>query len=89
MPLEHQIPIACAGVTVMPGDVVVGDGEGAVVIPAALVEEVAADSYQQELEEEWALGRVADGESTNGVFPISPERRSEFDTWLANRKEQM
>jgi 5-oxopent-3-ene-1,2,5-tricarboxylate decarboxylase / 2-hydroxyhepta-2,4-diene-1,7-dioate isomerase len=87
MPLEHQIPIACAGVTVMPGDVVVGDGEGAVVIPAALVEEVAADAYQQELEEEWALGRVAAGESTNGVFPISAERRPEFEAWLADRKE--
>jgi 5-oxopent-3-ene-1,2,5-tricarboxylate decarboxylase/2-hydroxyhepta-2,4-diene-1,7-dioate isomerase len=87
MPLEHQIPIACAGVTVMPGDVVVGDGEGAVVIPAALVEEVAADAYQQELEEEWALQRVAAGESTNGVFPISSERRPDFETWLADRKE--
>jgi 5-oxopent-3-ene-1,2,5-tricarboxylate decarboxylase/2-hydroxyhepta-2,4-diene-1,7-dioate isomerase len=87
MPLEHQIPIACAGVTVMPGDIVVGDGEGAVVIPAALAEEVAADSYQQELEEEWALGRVAAGESTNGVFPIAPERRPDFEAWLANRRD--
>jgi 5-oxopent-3-ene-1,2,5-tricarboxylate decarboxylase / 2-hydroxyhepta-2,4-diene-1,7-dioate isomerase len=86
MPLERQIPIACAGVTVMPGDVVVGDGEGAVVIPAALVAEVAEDAYQQELEEEWALGRVTDGESTIGVFPVSPERRPEFEEWLANRQ---
>jgi 5-oxopent-3-ene-1,2,5-tricarboxylate decarboxylase / 2-hydroxyhepta-2,4-diene-1,7-dioate isomerase len=87
MPLDHQVPIACAGVTVMPGDVVVGDGEGAVVVPAALAEEVAADAYQQELEEEWALGRVAGGESTIGVFPISPERRPEFEAWLADRNE--
>jgi 5-oxopent-3-ene-1,2,5-tricarboxylate decarboxylase/2-hydroxyhepta-2,4-diene-1,7-dioate isomerase len=85
MPLDHQIPIACAGVTVMPGDVVVGDGEGAVVVPAALAEEVAADAYQQELEEEWALGRVAAGESTIGVFPVAPDRRPEFEAWLAER----
>jgi regulator of RNase E activity RraA len=88
MALEHQIPIACAGVTVIPGDIVVGDGEGAVVVPAALVEEVAADAYQQELEEEWALGRVAAGESTLDVFPIAAERRPEFDTWLAGRNER-
>jgi regulator of RNase E activity RraA len=88
MALEHQIPIACAGVTVMPGDIVVGDGEGAVVVPAALVEEVAADAYQQELEEEWALGRVAAGESTLDVFPIAAERRPEFDAWLADRDER-
>ena len=84
MPLDHQMPIACAGVTVMPGDVVVGDGEGAVVVPAALAEEVAADAYQQELEEEWALGRVAAGESTIGVFPIASDRRPEFEAWLAD-----
>lgn len=85
MPLDHQLPIACAGVTVMPGDLVVGDGEGAVVVPAALADEVAADASQQELEEEWALERVAHGESTIGVFPLSSERRAEFEAWLARR----
>ena len=44
MPLDHQIPIACAGVTVIPGDILVGDGEGVVVLPAALAEEIAAAS---------------------------------------------
>jgi regulator of RNase E activity RraA len=87
MALDHQIPIACAGVTVLPGDIVVGDGEGAVIVPAALVEEVAGAAYQQELEEEWALGRVAAGESTVDVFPIASERRSEFESWLAGREE--
>ena len=83
MPLEHQVPIACAGVTVLPGDIVVGDGEGVVVIPAALVEEVARDALQQELEEAWASERVDAGESTDGVFPISKDRRAEFEAWLA------
>jgi 5-oxopent-3-ene-1,2,5-tricarboxylate decarboxylase/2-hydroxyhepta-2,4-diene-1,7-dioate isomerase len=85
MPLEHQVPIACAGVTVMPGDILVGDGEGVVVLPAALAEEVAADAYQQELEETWSLERVDAGESTVGVFPISKERRAEFEAWLEQR----
>jgi 5-oxopent-3-ene-1,2,5-tricarboxylate decarboxylase / 2-hydroxyhepta-2,4-diene-1,7-dioate isomerase len=85
MPLEHQIPIACAGVTVMPGDVIVGDDEGAVVIPAALVIEVAADSARQEIEEEWALERVDAGDSSVGVFPIAKDRRAEFEAWLAER----
>lgn len=86
MPLEHQIPIACAGVTVLPGDVVVGDGEGVVVIPVALAEEVARDAVQQELEEEWAIERVAAGESTDGVFPIAKSRRAEFEAWRAARR---
>jgi 5-oxopent-3-ene-1,2,5-tricarboxylate decarboxylase/2-hydroxyhepta-2,4-diene-1,7-dioate isomerase len=86
LPLDHQLPIACAGVTVLPGDVVVGDGEGVVVVPAALAAEVAADAVQQELEEEWAAERVEAGESTEGTFPIAKARRAEFDAWLANRK---
>jgi regulator of RNase E activity RraA len=85
MPLEHQIPIACAGVTVMPGDIIVGDGEGAVVIPPSLVVELAASSVQQEAEESWALERVDAGESTIGVFPVSKERRPEFEAWQAAR----
>jgi regulator of RNase E activity RraA len=86
LPLDHQVPIACAGVTVLPGDVVVGDGEGVVVVPAALAVEVAADAVQQELEEEWAAERVEAGESTEGTFPIAKARRPEFDAWRASRK---
>lgn len=88
MPLEHQIPIACAGVTVMPGDIIVGDGEGAVVIPPSLVVELAAASVQQEAEETWALERVDAGESTVGVFPVSKDRRAEFEAWHAARQSQ-
>ena len=84
-PLEHQIPIACAGVTVFPGDILVGDGEGVCVIPSRWAEEIANDSYSQELEEEWAIERVAAGESSIGTFPIAKERRPEFEAWLAER----
>ncbi len=85
MPLDHQVPIACAGVTVLPGDVVVGDGEGVVIIPAGLVDEIAEEAAAQELAEEWGMERVAAGDSTDGAFPITPERRPEFETWLAER----
>jgi regulator of RNase E activity RraA len=87
MPLDHQVPIACAGVTVLPGDILVGDGEGVVVVPAALAEEVARDAVQQEQEEEWAIERVSAGESTDGVFPIAKDRRAEFDAWRAEREK--
>jgi len=86
MPLEHQVPIACAGVFVLPGDIIVGDGEGAVLIPPSLVVELAAASVQQEAEEAWALERVDAGESTVGVFPVSKDRRPEFEVWYAVRQ---
>lgn len=87
LPIESQVPIACAGVTVMPGDVMVGDDEGVVVVPRALVDEVAAEAEAQELAEAWGLERVAAGESTDGTFPITDDRRAEFEVWRSARHE--
>ncbi len=84
-PLESNVPIACGGVLVMPGDVIVGDAEGVIVVPAAMAEEVALASVEQEEREAWALERVQDGESIRGVFPLSAERRAEFEAWRAAR----
>jgi regulator of RNase E activity RraA len=67
--------------------VIVGDEEGVVVVPAALADEVAADAERQELEEEWGMERVRAGAGTDGVFPITPAHRAEFEAWLAARKE--
>jgi 5-oxopent-3-ene-1,2,5-tricarboxylate decarboxylase / 2-hydroxyhepta-2,4-diene-1,7-dioate isomerase len=83
LPWETQTVITCAGVAVVPGDVLVGDDEGVCVIPAAMVAEIAAASVTMEAEEEWALERVAAGDSSVGTFPIAPERRAEYEAWRA------
>ena len=85
LPLDIDIPIACAGVLVMPGDVIVGDDDGAMVIPAALVEEVARDAAEQERRDAWSFERVRAGDSTVGVFPISADRMAEYEAWKAAR----
>ena len=88
IPLDVDVPITCAGVLVMPGDVVVGDGEGVVILPAALAEEIARDALEQEEREAWALERVLAGESTRGVYPMSDERRAEYERWLVDRNRE-
>ena len=85
-PLEVGVPVACGGVLVIPGDVIVGDAEGAVVVPIALAEEVAHDALEQEEREEFAAERVDAGESIRGVYPLSEERRAEFEAWRAERR---
>ena len=87
MPFSHDEPITCAGVFVVPGDVVVGDAEGAVIIPAKLVEEVARDAVAQELRESFAIERVAAGDSVHGVFPLTDERRADYEAWLAAKEQ--
>jgi 2-keto-4-pentenoate hydratase/2-oxohepta-3-ene-1,7-dioic acid hydratase in catechol pathway/regulator of RNase E activity RraA len=83
LPLDANVPIACAGVLVMPGDLVVGDDEGAMVLPGALAEEVARDAVVQEEQEAFALERVTAGESIVGLYPLADSRRADFETWRA------
>jgi 5-oxopent-3-ene-1,2,5-tricarboxylate decarboxylase / 2-hydroxyhepta-2,4-diene-1,7-dioate isomerase len=85
LPLDIDIPIACAGVLVMPGDVIVGDHDGAMLIPAALVDEVARDAAEQELRDAWSFERVAAGDSSVGVFPIAADRMADYETWKSLR----
>jgi regulator of RNase E activity RraA len=64
-----QQPIGCGGVAVFPDDVVVADGDGAVVIPAALLEEVVAIASEQERLEAWILREVEKGAALPGLYP--------------------
>jgi regulator of RNase E activity RraA len=80
-PVDLNIPIACGGVLIMPGDVLVGDAEGVVAIPAAVVADVAADSLEQEEIEGFSLELVRSGESILEVYPLSEERRLDFVKW--------
>ena len=88
IPLDLDVPITCAGVLVMPGDVVVGDAEGVVILPAALAEEIAHDAYEADQRESFALERVKAGEPFRGLFPLSPERRPDYERWLSQRTQE-
>ena len=87
IPLDADVPITCAGVLVMPGDVIVGDAEGVVVLPRGLAEEIAHAAMEVEKREAFALERVKAGESFRGLYPLSDERRAEYETWKAKRSE--
>jgi 2-keto-4-pentenoate hydratase/2-oxohepta-3-ene-1,7-dioic acid hydratase in catechol pathway len=89
IPLDLDVPITCAGVLVMPGDVIVGDGEGVVVLPCALAEEIAHDALEVEQREAFALERVKAGEPFRGLYPLSEERRPEYENWKAKRSEDL
>jgi regulator of RNase E activity RraA len=86
VPWEVNTTIACAGVTVTPGDIIVGDGDGVVVIPAHLAIEVARDAAEQERQEEFAAAMVAKGESVDGLYPLGKRWQAAYETWLASRE---
>lgn len=86
-PVDMQVPIGCGGVLVMPGDVLVGDVEGVVVIPAAHAEAVAHAAFEQERLEEYLTRRVASGDSIRGVYPPDERTRAEYEEWRRKRSE--
>jgi len=78
VPWETDATIACGGATVQPGDVIVGDGDGVVVIPPRLVEDVVDAALAQEHEDAWIAEQVAAGHPVAGLFPMNDEWRTRY-----------
>ena len=74
-----QEPIGCGGVAVFPDDVVVADEDGAVVIPAALLDDVLAAGAEQERLEAWIMGEVARGVPLPGLYPPNAETKARYE----------
>ncbi len=78
-PSEINVPIACGGVAVLPGDVIVGDAEGIIVIPQAIAAEVARDATEQERCEAFLFAKVQAGNSIVGVYPPNEQTLREYE----------
>jgi len=81
VPWESQVAVACAGVTIQPGDLLVGDADGVVVLPPEIAADVLAEAREQERQEQFVAERVAAGESVDGLFPLPESRRPEYQAW--------
>lgn len=77
-----QQPVGCGGVAVFPNDVVVVDNDGAVLIPQAMVEEVASAAVEQELLEGWIMTQVDAGVPLPGLYPPNAENKARYDAWV-------
>ena len=86
IPWDTDITIACGGTTVQPGDIIVADSDGILVIPPALAEEVAEDSIVQEREETFIAEMVQQGHSVDGLYPLGAAWRTRYEEWAAARK---
>jgi regulator of RNase E activity RraA len=85
MPFAVNVPIACGGVLVMPGDIVVADDDGAVVVPVALAERCIADASQHHEWEEFSRERLAAGGDLRRYYPLMEAARPEYEAWKRAR----
>jgi 5-oxopent-3-ene-1,2,5-tricarboxylate decarboxylase/2-hydroxyhepta-2,4-diene-1,7-dioate isomerase len=79
VPWDADVTIACGGTTIQPGDIIVGDSDGVIVIPPAMAEAVVDATLAQEDEDAWIAGRVAAGHPIDGLFPLNAEWRARYD----------
>jgi regulator of RNase E activity RraA len=85
-PIDLNLPIGCGGVAVYPGDIIVGDCDGVVVIPPDIVDEVAEEALATTLYETFAEEEVARGRSLVGLFPAAgDDAKRDFEAWKKAR----
>ena len=82
-------PIGCGDVAIFPGDIIVGDDDGVMVIPANIADEVADECLQMTLFEEFVMCKVKDGNSIIGLYPLIDENiKKEFEEWKIKTRDK-
>lgn len=84
--IDTNVPIGCGTAPVFPGDLIVGDADGAIVVPFHLAGEIATDIREMEAFEAFVLERVSAGESIVGLYPPNDETRARFKAHQAAEK---
>ena len=79
VPWDHDITIGCGGTTVQPGDIIVGDNDGVIVLPPGLAEEVVDAALAKESEDGWVAEQVSAGHPVDGLFPMNAEWRARYE----------
>jgi regulator of RNase E activity RraA len=81
--LTWQEPIACGGVAIFPGDAIVADGDGAVVIPQTMLADVMAAAVEQEAQEAWVMSEIERGVPLPGLYPPNDEAKARYAAFKA------
>src|SRR5699024_2301156 len=79
VPWDMDLTISCGGATVQPGDIIVADADGAVVVPPALAADIVDAVLAKEDVDEWVAARVAEGHPLEGLFPMNADWQARYD----------
>ncbi|MBT8269399.1 MAG: hypothetical protein KJN59_09260 [Bacteroidia bacterium] len=86
--LDINVPIGCGEVAVFPGDIIVGDHDGVMVIPQNIIDEVVEECLQMELFESFVIEKVNQGNTIIGLYPPTDEKvLEEFEAWKSSQSE--
>ncbi|MCG5218261.1 RraA family protein [Streptosporangium soli] len=80
-PWAYDVPVACGGVLALPGDLVVADDDGAVIVPRRRAEAVVEAAGDHEQWEVFSRARIEEGGALSDYYPLTPETRAEYERW--------
>ncbi|HEX5416754.1 MAG TPA: ribonuclease activity regulator RraA [Chloroflexota bacterium] len=80
-PFAVNVPVACGGVTVLPGDIIIADDDGAVVVPIALAPELAKKAGEHVEWEEFSRLKLSEGGDLRKYYPLTDAARAEYEAW--------
>ena len=83
--IDINVPIGCGDAPVFPGDVIVGDADGVIVVPAEIADEIADEAVEMTAYEDFVTERVRAGQATLGLYP--PTDESNLDAFAVWRKQ--
>ena len=84
--LDLNVPIGCGGVAVFPGDIAIGDGDGVMIIPAEIADDIAAEAKGMEHFENWVIEEVKSGKPIIGLYPMNDETKARYKKHLAKQQ---
>ncbi len=85
VPWDTDLTIACGGATVQPGDIIVADDDGILVIPPAIAEELVEACIRQEHQEEFIAEMVKAGHGVDGLYPMNAAWKEKYEAWAAEQ----
>ena len=85
VPWEMDGTIACGGTTVQPGDIIIGDDDGVVVVPPEMLVEIIDESFEQEQQDEWVYEQVKNGAAVDGLFPPTGDWKAKYEAYRAEQ----
>ncbi len=86
-PVGVNVPVACGGTLVMPGDIIVADDDGVVVVPIKLAPQLLRAASEHAEWEEFSRMRLAQGGDLRKYYPLSEEARAEYEAWRAAQEQ--
>ena len=87
--IDINVPIGCGDAPVWPGDLIVGDKEGVVVIPSDIIEEISIEVKTMTVFEDYVIKKIQNGSSIKGLYPLTnKEKQDEYNKWLKMSSEE-